>query len=69
MNEKISNTNPNEVFATGVFLQAVEVEINGQMQWRWIATRFEDETYCNGESIDFYTYADNFEGLMINSKE
>lgn len=64
MKEKTTQINPKEVFATGVFLQAVEVEIDGQMQWRWIATRFEDETYLEGESIDLYTYANSFEGLL-----
>ena len=53
-----------KVFATGVHLQAVEVEINGKKQWRWVAVGFEDETYYDGETIDIYDYADSFEGLL-----
>lgn len=55
-----------KIFATGVFLQAIEVEINGKKQWRWIVVDFENETYFNGERIDVYTYANSFENLIEN---
>ncbi len=54
------------VFATGVHLQAIEVEINGIKQWRWVATSFEEDTYFDGEIIDVLTYANDFEKLMEN---
>ncbi len=55
-----------KIFATGVFLQAIEVEINGKKQWRWVAVDFEDDTYFDGKPIDIYTYADSFEKLVIS---
>lgn len=53
-----------KIFATGVFLKAVEVEINGSKQWRWLAVGFEDDSYFNGELIDVYDYANSFEELI-----
>lgn len=54
-----------KIFATGVFLQPFEVEINGRKQWRWIVVGFEDDSYYDGELIDVYDYADSFEGLLV----
>lgn len=62
--EKLEITPSSKVFATGVHLQAIEVEINGKKQWRWIVVGFEDDTYFDGETIDVYDYADSFEGLF-----
>lgn len=62
--------NPNsKVFATGVYLQAVEVQINGKKCWRWVAVGFEDNTYFDGNIIDIYDYADSFEGLFRKEDE
>jgi hypothetical protein len=67
--QKILEITPNStVFATGVHLQAIEVEINGKKQWRWVAVGFEDDTYFNGDTIDLYDYANSFEGLFIKSE-
>ena len=52
------------IFATGVHLQAIEVEINGMKQWRWVATSFEEDTYFDGEIIDVFTYANSFDKLL-----
>lgn len=56
------------IFSTGVFLKAIEVEINGIKQWRWIAVGFEDENFSNGESIDVYEYANSYEKLFQENK-
>lgn len=56
--------NTTQIFATGVNLQAIEVEINGKKQWRWVAIGFEDDSYYNGEVIDVNDYANDFEGLL-----
>ena len=58
-----------KIFATGVFLQPVDCEINGKRQWRWVAVGFEDDSYLNGERIDICDYADNIEGLIAESEE
>lgn len=58
-------TQKNTIFATGVHLQAFEVEIDGKKQWRWVAVGFEDDNYCNGEIIDVYDHAGSFEKLII----
>lgn len=55
-----------KIFATGVYLQAIEVEINGTKQWRWVAVGFEDDTYFNGKKIEIYDYANSFDELVIN---
>lgn len=52
------------IFTTGAFLKAVEVEINGIKQWRWVAEDFTDENFQGGKSIDVYTYADNLKDLI-----
>lgn len=63
--QKTLNITPSsKIFATGVHLQAIEVEINGQKQWRWVVVGFEDDTYFDGEVIDVYDYANSFEGLF-----
>jgi hypothetical protein len=63
--EKTQKITPSsKIFSTGVHLQAVEVEINGKKQWRWIAVGFEDDTYFDGEIIDVNDYANTFEGLF-----
>ena len=56
--------NITEIFATGVNLQAIEIEINGKKQWRWVAVGFEDDSYYNGEVIDVNDYANDLEGLL-----
>lgn len=58
-----------KIFATGVHLQAIEVEINGIKQWRWVAVGFEDDVYFDGKIIDVYDYADSFEKLFIESED
>ena len=52
------------IWADNVELQACEVEINGQKQWRWIATNFEGNTMQDGDQANVYTYADSFKGLF-----
>jgi hypothetical protein len=56
------------IFATGVHLQGIEVEINGIKQWRWVATSFEEDTYFDGEIIDVLTYANDFKSLLSTQK-
>lgn len=64
-NQKTLKITPSsKVFATGVHLQAIEVEINNQKQWRWVAVGFEDDTYFDGKAIDIYDYAASFEKLF-----
>lgn len=53
------------IFTNGAFLQAVEVEINGVKQWRWIVTSFEDESFQNGMPIDVCESAETKEKLFI----
>lgn len=52
------------IFSTGVHLQAIECEINGQRQWRWVAIGFEDDSYFDGKIIDPNEYATNSDGLI-----
>ncbi len=61
-NIKISQND--NVFSTGVHLKPIECIIEGKKQWRWVAVGFENDTYFDGEIIDVYDYADNFEGLL-----
>lgn len=58
-----------EIFTTGAFLEAVEVEINGEKQWRWIVTKFEDESFLDREAIDVYTYANSQDKLFIQEAQ
>lgn len=53
-----------EIFSTGVFLESVECVINGQKQWRWVAIRFEDDSFLNGSAIIPLEYADKAEKLI-----
>lgn len=65
--QSINITNNDKIFATGVQLQALQIEINGIKQWRWVAVGFEEDTFLNGESIDVYDFAYPFEGLINSS--
>lgn len=63
--QKTLNITPSsKIFTTGAHLQAIEIEINGKKQWRWVVVGFEDDTYFEGEVIDVYDYANSFEGLI-----
>jgi hypothetical protein len=65
--QSIQITSKDKIFATGVHLQAVQIEINGIKQWRWVAVGFEEDTFFNGECIEVYDYANTFEELINNS--
>jgi hypothetical protein len=52
------------VFATGVHLQPIQVEIDGKPCWVWIAWSFEDTTYYDGKPINVNTHSASFEGLV-----
>ena len=56
-----------KIFTTGAFLEAIEVEIDGKKQWRWLATSFEDEIFLDGESTEVYTYANSQDGLFTQN--
>ncbi len=66
--KNIKITEKDKIFSTGVNLKPIECIINGEKQWRWVAVGFEDDTFFNGEIIDVYDYADNFEGLFISEE-
>ena len=53
------------IWCNDVELIALEVEINGKKQWRWVANNFEGEIYQNGKPVDVFTYADTFDNLFI----
>lgn len=63
-NEKINLKENDSLFTIGAFIKPVKVVINNVEQWRWIVTSFEDQTFLNGNEIDVYDYANNFEGLI-----
>lgn len=52
------------IYTTGATLQAIEVEINGVKQWRWVVTSFEDDSYQNGKTIDICEYAESKDKLL-----
>ena len=52
-----------EIFTTGAFLKAIEIDINGKRQFRWIVTQFEDDSFENGELIIHIESADSEEKL------
>ncbi|ATA87947.1 hypothetical protein [Capnocytophaga gingivalis] len=52
-----------EIFTTGAFLKAIEIDINGKRQFRWIVTQFEDDSFENGELIIPIESADSEEKL------
>lgn len=52
------------IFSTGVFLESVECVINGQKQWRWIATGFEDDSFASGKIINPIEYANKQKKLV-----
>ena len=56
--------NKRVIFSTGVFLESIECIINGKKQWRWIAVKFEDESFLNGKAINPIEYANKNEKLM-----
>ena len=38
-----------QIFATGVFLTPVKLQIDGQEVWLWVASSFEEDSFYNGE--------------------
>jgi len=49
-------------------LKPQKVEINGKLQWRWIAVGFEDSCFSNGEEIEVYDYSNEIKGLIIHTE-
>lgn len=69
MDNQTTISETDKIFATGVFLQPVNCEINGTQQWRWVAVGFEDDSYFNGERVTIYDYADNLKDLIAENEE
>ena len=72
MNRQILLSEKDKIFATGVFLRPALCTINGIKQWRWVSDGFIDDSYyCddddNADVIDVYDYADDLQGLLIDS--
>lgn len=63
--KKLIHITTDSIFATGVFLQPCEIEINGKKQWRWVATSFEDESFQDGQPLDVNAYASTLRDLYI----
>jgi|GEM_PF-980293 len=61
---EIKITPRDKIYASGVYLQAIEVVIDDTKQWRWVSVGFNDDTYFDGETIDVYDYANSFQGLI-----
>jgi hypothetical protein len=61
---EIKITPRDKIYASGVYLQAIEVVIDDTKQWRWVSVGFNDDTYFDGETIDVYNYANSFQGLI-----
>ena len=66
---RLKNTEVIEIFSTGVVLESVECIINGQKQWRWIVTRFEDESFFDGNPINPIEYATEKDKLIEKFKD
>lgn len=62
--EKIGITPDSKIFTTGAYLQAIEVEINGVKQWRWVLVGQEGDAFYDGESIVVCDYSNSFKGLF-----
>jgi len=61
----------NKVFTTGAHLYPLLVAFeNGNKQWRWVVSRFEDDSFGDdGEPVDIYAYADTEEKLFVPEDE
>lgn len=67
-NNKQIKIRSESIFATGVYLQPCEIEINGKKQWRWIAIGFEDDSFQNGQPIEINEYASTLYDLYKSSQ-
>lgn len=52
MDNQISISSKDTIFATGVFLQPLKCVVNNSEQWRWVAVNFEDDSFFDGEAIN-----------------
>lgn len=52
------------IFATGVFLEPVNISKTDIEDWRWIAVGFEDDSYLDGTAINPSERADNIESTI-----
>jgi hypothetical protein len=44
----VKKTSP-MIFATGVFLKPLKLQVGDQAVWHWVAHSFEDDSFYNGE--------------------
>lgn len=52
------------IYSTGVFLEAMNVEINGIKEIRWVATSFEEKNFQDGLSKEVKITAKNFTEII-----
>lgn len=64
IDDKLILTEQDIVYTTGAFLKPIQIDIDGEKQWRWVVIGFEDSSFLDGEDIGLYDYADNIESLV-----
>lgn len=52
------------IYSTGVFLRPLEVQINGNIHFVWVADVFDDDTFFDGESISPRVISDTIDELF-----
>lgn len=60
---QVSELEP-RVYAQGVYLVPMQVAINGQKMWVWVADEFDEEVYFNSNNASANVLADTIKNLL-----
>jgi hypothetical protein len=64
LNHQFTEFEP-KIYATGVYLVPMKIEIQGTEKWIWVAEEFESDTYFDGKNIAVNVISDNLKNLLV----
>ncbi|TAG91565.1 MAG: hypothetical protein EAZ20_03225 [Bacteroidetes bacterium] len=66
LNQQFTEFEP-KIYATGVYLVPMKVNLNGIEKWIWVAEEFESDSYYNGNSVSVSLISDDLESMIIEN--
>lgn len=68
LNHQFTEFEP-KIYATGVYLVPMKVNLNGIEKWVWVVEEFDNDSYYNGNSISVNVISDNISDLISENSE
>ena len=68
LNKQFTEFEP-KIYATGVYLVPMKINISGEEKWIWVAEEFNDDTYFDGKNISVRLISDTIEDLIVEDDD